>query len=357
MTLLSMLIALIVERLAVRSPQWQLVSYVRPYLTYANKTPFSAFTQPQIGLWLWCLLPALAVTLLVQLVDFWLFSLLVNTLVLLLCMGCWHYRQLYKQYLNASARDDQQAAFLTMQQLETDAGISQLQLSYGQRLVWLNFKYYAAVLFWFAILGAFGALTYAILRLLSEPATYIKAAESNSTAEEITKPQQQAAEQVADADFAPNTNSTEDKAVEQYEAVDSAANTAAEAQTGARQDLQQLKDRAEQLSQSIALQQRLTAVASDLSHWADWLPARLFGLGFALVGHFSRASAILLSYLGDSSTPAGQVLTDIAKAAEPLPEELINCSTESCSLVQLAKRNILFFLALVAILTLSGALS
>lgn len=356
MTLLSMLIALIVERLAVRSPQWQLVSYLRPYLSYADKAPFSVFTQPQAGLWLWCLLPAVLVTLLLQLVDFWLFSLLVNTLVLLLCMGCWHYRQLYKKYLNAAARDDQQAAFLSMQQLETDAGISQLQLSYGQRLVWLNFKYYAAVLFWFAVLGAFGALTYAILRLLTEPATYIKAVDSDKTAEDMTQSEQQATEQVADADFAPSS-SAESKAAEQYEAADSATTTAAEAQTGAERDLQQLKARAEQLSQSIALQQRLTAVASDLSHWADWLPARLFGLGFALVGHFSRASAILLSYLGDSNTPAGQVLTDIAKAAEPLPEELLNCSTESCSLVQLAKRNILFFLALVAILTLSGALS
>lgn len=356
MTLLSMLIALIVERLAVRSPQWQLVSYLRPYLTYANIAPFSAATQPQAGLWLWCLLPAIGVTLLLQLVDFWLFSLVVNTLVLLLCMGCWHYRQLYKQYLNASARDDQQAAFLSMQQLETDAGMSQLQLSYGQRLVWLNFKYYAAVLFWFAVLGAFGALTYAILRLLTEPATYIAAADSDKIAEDMTQSEQQATEQVADADFAPSS-SAESKAAEQYEAADPATNTAAEAQTGAEQDLQQLKARAEQLSQSIVLQQRLTAVAGDLSHWADWLPARLFGLGFALVGHFSRAFAILLSYLGDSSTPAGQVLTDIAKAAEPLPEELLNCSTESCSLVQLAKRNILFFLALVAILTLSGALS
>ncbi|WP_306523969.1 regulatory signaling modulator protein AmpE [Rheinheimera sp.] len=365
MTLLSMLIALIIERLAVRSARWQLVSYLRPYLHYADKPPFSIITRPQAGLLLWCLLPALLITVFMLLVDFWLFSLLVNTLVLLLCMGCWHYRQLYKQYLNAAARDDQQAAFLAMQQIETDAGISAQQLSYGQRLVWLNFKYYAAVLFWFAVFGAFGALLYAILRLLAEPATYISSeteneaviqseasAQTNTTqnfAADMAAPEvtQDATQQSAQADTEISVTAAD---------IDLAAEGQHEQTTSAAEDLQQLSERTQQLSRSLVLQQRLTAVASDLSHWADWLPARLFGLGFALVGHFSRASAILLSYLGDSSTQACQVLTDIAKAAEPLPEELLNCSTESCSLVQLSKRNILFFLALVAILTLSGAL-
>jgi AmpE protein len=275
-------------------------------------------------------------------------------------MGCWHYRQLYKQYLNAAARDDQQAAFLTMQQLNTDAGISQDELSHGQRLVWLNFKYYAAVLFWFAVFGAFGALLYAILRLLAEPATYLTSeiAKPNdeTAANEVVTESEVATEGEATAQLsadAPEQNSTP-TAPADFITPDAAYQQHSQS---AADDLKALAERAEQLSQSLLLQQRLMAVASDLSHWADWLPARLFGLGFALVGHFSRASAILLSYLGDSSTPACQVLTDIAKAAEPLPEELLNCSTESCSLVQLAKRNILFFLALVAILTLSGALS
>ena len=83
----------------------------------------------------------------------------------------------------------------------------------------------------------------------------------------------------------------------------------------------------------------------------------MFGLGLALVGHFSRARGVLLSYLGDSTTPALQVYTDIARAAEPLPDDALNCSDESCTLVQLAKRNVLFFLALVAVLTLGGWLN
>lgn len=373
MTLLSMLIALIVERLAVRSSKWQLVSYLRPYLNYADKAPFSLLTQQQGGLLFWCVLPVLLLTLLLWLIDFWLVTLVVNTLVLLLCMGCWHYRQLYKQYLNAAARDDQQAAYLTMQQLNTDAGIRQDDLSHGQRLVWLNFKYYAAVLFWFAVLGAFGALLYAILRLLAEPATYISSEtvqpdEAVIQSDNFTQRETEAdatahfAADLAQAHGAEPEPASEaaqpDKAASVEQADFATAEPEYQTKTqSAADDLKALAERTQQLSRSLILQQRLSALASDLSHWADWLPARLFGLGFALVGHFSRASAILLSYLGDSTTPACQVLTDIAKAAEPLPEELLNCSTESCSLVQLSKRNILFFLALVAILTLSGALS
>ena len=367
MTLLSMLIALIVERLAVRSSKWQLVSYLRPYLQYADKAPFSLLTQQQGGLLLWCLLPVVVLSLMLWLIDFWLVTLVVNTLVLLLCMGCWHYRQLYKQYLNAAARDDQQAAYLAMQQLNADAGIRQDELSHGQRLVWLNFKYYAAVLFWFAVLGAFGALLYAMLRLLAEPATYI-GSETDHPNETVAQSETEA-DTTPDfaADMAQTHRADPEPALEAVQPDRAAAVEEADFATAdpkhknktqsTTDDLKQLTERTQQLSRSLILQQRLTALASDLSHWADWLPARLFGLGFALVGHFSRASTLLLSYLGDSTTPACQVLTDIAKAAEPLPEELLNCSTESCSLVQLAKRNILFFLALIAILTLSGALS
>ena len=80
----------------------------------------------------------------------------------------------------------------------------------------------------------------------------------------------------------------------------------------------------------------------------------LFGLGFALVGYFSRASNALLAYFMDFSTDNEQVLTEVAMAAEPLEQEQINTLDESSAMVQLAKRNMLFFLAVVAVLTLSG---
>lgn len=91
-----------------------------------------------------------------------------------------------------------------------------------------------------------------------------------------------------------------------------------------------------------------------MTFWAQWLPTRLFGLGFALVGYFSRASNALLAYFMDFSTDNEQVLTEVAVAAEPLEQEQINTLDESSAMVQLGKRNMLFFLALVAVLTLSG---
>ncbi len=332
MTLICMLIALIIERLAVRSQPWQWLSYVRPYLRLSQRGVLATLQQHAYGVFLWWLLPALLVTVVLALADFWLLTLVVNTLVLLVCIGCWHYRQLYKQYLNAQARGDQQAAFLVMQQIRQQAGVSSTELTHGQLLVWLNFKYYAAVLFWFALLGAFGAIAYATLRQLAEPASYLpETAAATATV--------QAETETAVATAAASSSQQAPQAVSLGDA---------EPATADPEQVPAAQSQAEQY---------LRTVAQDLSHLADWLPARLFGVGFALVGHFSKASATLLSYAADLTTPAEQVLTEVAQAAEPLAVEQTNCSDESCSLVQLAKRNILFFLALVAVLTLSGLLS
>jgi AmpE protein len=292
MTLISMLIALIIERLAVRSEAWQFLFYGKKYLSLSQSSGLSKLSVDSKGQYLWVLLPGIVYAALLWLIGSSLVSLVLNTLVLLVCIGCWHYRQLYKQYLNASERADNEAAFLTMQQLSADVGLTDADLSYGQRLVWLNFRYYAAVLFWFAILGGAGAITYALLRQMNEPASW-------------DKPVKLAEEGKETAEF--------------VEAVPA-----------------------------------IPAVFQQLMFWADWVPARLFGVGLALVGHFSRASTALLAFLGDFSTSSATVITTVAKAAEPMPDDAYNCAEETACMVQLAKRNVLFFLALVAVLTLSG---
>lgn len=302
MTLLTMLIALIVERLAVRGSAWQLVTYLRPYLQRGQRVTLPGLPQPYLML-LWWLLPALLVSLLIYSVQFWLLQLVLNTLVLLLCIGSWSYRQTYKQFLNAAQRDDQEAAFLAMQQIRTAQGAP--ELSYGQQLIWLNFRYYAAVLFWYALLGAFGAVAYACLRQLSEPEV--------------------AADTISDAATAPVAD--ENATPESAPAVEAATD------------------------------EQWRRFADDLLHWADWLPVRLFGLGLALVGDFSRTSAVLLQHAGALQMTAPDLLAELSQAAEPVPEELLNTPDAAVSAVALAKRNVLFFLALIAILTLSGWLS
>jgi AmpE protein len=341
-----MLIALIIERLAVRSQPWQWVSYVRPYLKMSQQGPLALLQQHPYGVFLWWLLPALLVTLALTLVDFWLFTLIVNTLVLLVCMGCWQYRQLYKQYLNAQARSDQQAAFLVMQQIRQQAGFSNAELTHGQQLVWLNFKYYAAVLFWFALLGAFGAIAYAMLRQLAEPGSYTSEADTAQVVDAV--------QSAATAQTAPVASEQTGSAPELVNAESTDPSSQTESAGSKPSGSQPSGSQPQGLTTAEAY---VRTVAQDLSHLADWLPARLFGVGFALVGHFSKASATLMRYGADVTTPAEQVLTEVAQAAEPMMPEQQNSSDESCSLVQLSKRNILFFLALVAVLTLSGLLA
>lgn len=301
MTLLTMLIALIVERLAVRGSAWQLTTYLRPFLQRGQHMTLPGLPQTYMMM-LWWLLPALLVSLLIYSVQFWLLQLVLNTLVLLLCIGSWSYRQTYKQFLNAAQRDDQEAAFLAMQQIRASQGAP--ELSYGQQLIWLNFRYYAAVLFWYALLGAFGAVAYACLRQLSEP---------GPAAETIT-------DEVAGQAAADNPVP-------------------------------------EPALADVVVDEQWRRFADDLLHWADWLPVRLFGLGLALVGDFSRTSAVLLQHAGALQLSAPDLLAELSLAAEPVPEELLNTPDAAVSAVALAKRNVLFFLALIAVLTLSGWLS
>lgn len=362
MTLISMLIALIIERLAVRTKAWQWVSYVQPYLQVSRQGPLANLIKHQFGIVLWWLLPSLVVAVVLFTIDFWLVNLLVNTLVLLLCIGCWHYRQLYKQYLNAAERQDQEAAYLVMMQINAHAGIASDELSHGQRLIWINFKYYAAVLFWFALFGAFGAIAYAMLRQLAEPVTYLDltAKKAPTAQDETTQDEVQASSpEAADAAFEVTAaeNSTDPSSSETFSEISHQTEAQPQPEIDTFSENNAQPDGSIDETGRLEQQHRVQGFATDLCHWADWLPVRLFGLGFALVGHFSKASAALIAYLVDSSTPAEIVLADIAKAAEPVPDELRNCNSEVCSLVQLSKRNILFFLALVAVLTLSGLIS
>lgn len=325
MTLISMLLALIIERLAVRSDAWQARPYCQAYLKLTAGSGMSKLAEHALGRYLWILLPGLVVALILLLIDNRLVTLVVNTLVLLIGIGCWHYRQLYKQYLNAQERGDEEAAFLAMQQIRTDSR-STVDDSNGLLLVWLNFRYYAAVVFWFLVLGAFGVITYALLRHLNEQTELTVA---NTATKEDPLAETAAAEAII-VDDAGVANSDEAEVVQDFTSSQDAAFTTAALET-------QSKD-----------------AVHYLLHWADFLPARLFGLGFALVGYFSRASNALLGYFLDFTANNQQVVTDVAKAAEPIIESPLQNTDDTSAMVQLAKRNMLFFLAFTAILTLSG---
>lgn len=290
MILVSMLLALIIERLAARSELWQGSRYARNWFSFSASNKLAVLARHPIGQYGWIVLPGVVVAVVLWFIDHWLVSLVAHTVLLLLAIGCWQYRQLYKQYLNAQERNDDEAAFLVMQQIRQQSGATAEDASYGQSLIWLNFRYYAAVLFWFLVLGAFGVITYVIVRQLNEPGQ-------------------------------PDDEST----------LAVSALLESEAET--------------------------TPAYQRLMHIADWFPARLFGIGFALVGYFSRASSALLGYFLDFTSANEQVVIDVATAAEPIDPSLLNTAEDTATMVQLAKRNIMFFLALTAILTLTGWLA
>ena len=91
-------------------------------------------------------------------------------------------------------------------------------------------------------------------------------------------------------------------------------------------------------------------------HIIDWVPIRITAFGFLLVGHFSRALPKWISLLFDTSKHAKLVLAEVATAAEDVICADDDITTEPTTLVQLAKRNVLFILSVVAVLTLSGLL-
>ena len=95
-------------------------------------------------------------------------------------------------------------------------------------------------------------------------------------------------------------------------------------------------------------------VLSKIVLIVDWLPIRITAFGFLIVGHFSRALPIWLSFLFDKHTIAKDVLAKVSIAAEDVPVAADAPAQEAITLVRLAKRNIMFLLALIAVLTLTG---
>lgn len=165
MTLISILFALIIERLGAKEAGWQLSTYSQAYLAKSqNQAWFNNIMRKSLGLFVWLLLPAALVYVLTHVFDFFLIELAVNVLVLLVCIGCAKQREWYKGYLNALQRQDSEAATLYALQLGQFKTEQQGGETLGQTIAWLNFRYYVAVVFWFVILGAPGAIIYGLVR-------------------------------------------------------------------------------------------------------------------------------------------------------------------------------------------------
>ena len=157
MTLISILLAVWLEKLVNANERFQFKFYFDKY--------WNAYIESQRQL-----LPKVLFIAVPIVVYFYIeqslpeiLQLPLQLLVLLLAMGCPHYREIYKEFLSSSDRGDQQACFMYSQKLGVNVE-REGHSTVGQALVWHNYQYYLAVIFWFACTGSIGVLIYCALR-------------------------------------------------------------------------------------------------------------------------------------------------------------------------------------------------
>lgn len=295
MVIFSLLIAILIDRAVRNRGQWQLKPIAASWyqLLYKHTHRFEWAQLAGVAVLLW-IAPAILLGLLVYLQGSALLMLLVNVVVLLVVLGCAPQRDLLRRYLSqAQTGNEGECRVLQAQLNALHPELSGYRA--GAHIIWLNFRYYFAVVFWFIIFGATGALVYGLLR-----------------------------EYVVNA-FRPDTLESGPEATE------------AEAT--------QVEEKVQQ-----------TGFARIL-YIVEWPAARVAGFAYLLVGHFSRAVPVWLSGLGDSENAHSQYLAQIAMHAEESPDHADEMTEEPCAMMTLAKRSMVLLLAATALATLLGWLS
>ncbi|MDM7859551.1 beta-lactamase regulator AmpE [Alteromonas sp. ASW11-36] len=166
MTLLSLLFALILERVTVKTEQWRAQYYSQIYLRWLVDKDWLAITSDRVVLILVMLVPALLVYFIGDWLGSGLLGLVFNTAILYICLGCPNLRATYKCFLQAANRGDVAACGLYAETLGHDNDDDSECGSFGQHLVWLNYTHYAAIIVFFIAFGAAGAVLYVVASAL-----------------------------------------------------------------------------------------------------------------------------------------------------------------------------------------------
>lgn len=310
MSLISLLIALAAER-SLSSPAWQFNTYFQRYISLIKTTGLiDKVTRNGLYSAAFVLVPVLLSVWVLSIFDNALLHLILSTLLLIICFGCFKTRDAYKQYLMSAFRGELSSCSLHHQVLEQDKSLS--NLPFGHILIWLNYRYFIAIMLFFVLFGAPGALFYRLLTTVVENGVVDK---SKSAELECSPPEN-------------NVDNTEELNTEDSTDEASINNTA---------------DESSIFSKALAV--------------IDWLPVRLVAFGYMLVGHFSKALPIWLENLGDFSKTPYQVLIAVAEKSEDVMiADDADCTAEPCLLVRLAKRTSLLCLTVLALLILTGVI-
>jgi len=276
------------------------------------------------------IVPVIGVLLLQRAVSgrlFGLAELALFVLVLLYALGRGNLAAALTDYLQRWSRGDFQAAF---QQLSTESashlpehdvvahpqGLHELA---RRRLYYRHFERLFAVLFWFVALGPAGALAYRIAVLENEASRRDAGLPAEPASAAVVEPVGAA------VDDAP---------------VQAAMDAAPEGRPAAT-----------------------PAVSGNgtLLHWIEWLPARLAGISFALVGDFDACLYAWQRVIGEARTATEEVLERCGNAAlafaAPAAEEgtdalIARGSRELQAIENLNSRALLVWLVIIAFLVM-----
>ncbi|WP_426358411.1 beta-lactamase regulator AmpE [Pseudocolwellia sp. HL-MZ19] len=314
MSLISLLIALLSERY-LTNKLWHFNTYYKKYSQLVLKDDATGSNiKSTIMMVLVLLLPTLVCYLLLEQLGNSFLYLVASTVILIICFGCSQTRDTYKRYLVAAFKGETTTCDLIHKEFLQNKQLP--QMGFGQALVWLNYRYFIAVMLFFVIFGAPGAVFYRLLTSLNERSVTQSKTQNNT---------QQTTQDI-------NSEVTQDNEPDiTLETDTKSENTHVDAESN-------------------------VCISSKILFVADWLPVRIIALGYMLVGHFSKAVPVWLANLFDLNMPSYEVLTSVAQKSEDFMLETEDCSAEPCSLVRLAKRTLLLCLAFISILILTGVL-
>jgi len=306
MSLLSLLIALAAEK-SLSSSFWRFDYYYQQYVNFfQNNSTLSKLKSSTLSYTLFLLIPVVIVYTVLALVDDGLLHLVISTLILIISFGCFTTRDCYKQYLHAAFRGEKTTSELHHQQLLQDKNLP--PMGFGQALIWLNYRYYIAIMLFFIIFGAAGVVFYRLLTTLIE--------QQNGCS----------------LDLNINVQGSESKLdASEFDHV-SGDSSAPEISMGCKN-------------------------YHNILFYIDWLPVRITSFGYMFVGHFSKALPVWLESLFDGKKATHEILIDVAQKSEDIMVDEDDCTAEPCLLVRLAKRNLLLLLAAISVLTLVGIIN
>ncbi|KEY58135.1 beta-lactamase regulator AmpE [Serratia sp. DD3] len=283
MTLFTLLLVLAWERLFKQGEHWQLDHYLD--VVFQRQHRFSLLRTLVMTL-AWMAL-VWAILWLLRGLLFGVVSLLLWIAIGLLCVGAGAIRQHYRAYLQAAQQGDSHASDQMAEELSlihglpVNGSVEERLRELQNALLWINYRYYLAPLFWFVVCGPYGPIALAGYAFLRAYQTWL--ARHHSPLE------------------------------------------------------------------------RSQAGIESLLHCLDWIPVRLAGVVYALLGHGEKALPAWFASLWDRHTSQYQVLTRLAQfslAREPHTDPV---QTPRAA-VLLARKVTLFVVVVVALLTIYGAL-